>query len=129
RLIAGEGQRLGAAHPAPADLFVVDVQGGGAALGYPAAVVGELHPDQVGTLQQRPGGVDVEPVDAVEVVAVREVTLLDVDHPATGQPALGDDHALAPAGRDHDLGADPVGLVLDVDQGEGVEPADAGVEP
>src|SRR5690606_13179529 len=112
RLVAGERQRSGALDSAFAGRPVVDEQAHGAPRGDASAVVVELHPHEVDTARNVRCPLDVEQVDAVEVVAVLETSLLRVDRPAPDEPTLGNDHSLAGLLLDDDLCADTVRLVL-----------------
>ena len=55
-------------------------------------------------------------LQAEEVVVVGRHAVLDVERPAAEAPALGDDGAVAAAGRHLDLGGDGLGPVLHVDE-------------
>ena len=71
-----------------------------AALAESAAVVGELHPHLVLARRDRLVAVDLEPLEAEEVVAVGRPALVEVEAPAAEGAALGDDHARGAALRD-----------------------------
>jgi hypothetical protein len=64
-----------------------------AALAGPGAGVVELHADLVGARRHLGVAVDVEALDAEEVVAVAWLAVLQVEAPAADAAALGDDHA------------------------------------
>ena len=74
----------------------VDVEGDRAALGEAAAVVVELHPHLVVARGEVGVGVDLEVLDAEQVVAVGGLAVVDVERPAAEAAALGDDDAACP---------------------------------
>src|SRR5207247_7937111 len=94
-----------------ADLVSVDVERHGAALGEPAAVVGELHPHLMLPGWDRRITLDLEALQAEQVVAVRRPALVCVEAPAGEGATLGDDHALGTFVGDDQLRRDGVGLV------------------
>src|SRR6478609_7593463 len=93
-LVAREEHGYGRIDPALAHLAAVEVERGRAALPEAAAVVGELDPDLVLAGRDRVLAVDLEALQAEEVVTERRPALLRVDAPAAEGPALGDDHTL-----------------------------------
>src|SRR5215212_6480176 len=113
-LIRREQHRLGPRNAALADLLTINEQGDGAALGQPAAVVGELHPQLMLARRDRPVADDLEPLQPEQVVAIGRPATGGVQAPATEGAALGDDHPGGAAVRDDQLGGDRIGLVLEV---------------
>ena len=97
RLVGGEEHRHRAVDAAVADLLAVEEERDVAALPEAAAVVGELHPHLVLAGGDLAVPVDLEPLQAEEVVAVRRLAVLDVEREAAEGAALGDDHALGSA--------------------------------
>ena len=75
-------------------LRAVVVEGDVAALGQPAAVVGELDPHLVLPAGQRLAGLGRELLHAEHVVDELRAAVLDVERPAAEPAALRDDHAL-----------------------------------
>src|SRR4029079_2780173 len=101
----------------------------GATLPEPRTVVVELHPHLVRALRDLAVAVDVEPLDAEEVVAIPGPALLHVQAPAADAADLGDDPALR-ATRGHvDLSRHRVRRVLDADDRALRQPAHAPEEP
>ena len=100
--------------PAPTSL-AVDEERDVAALAEAATVVGELHPHLVLPAGIVPVAIDLEPLQAEEVVAVRRLAVRDVEREAAERAALGDDHAFGAAVGHDDLGRDGMRLVLEVD--------------
>src|SRR5215212_3614817 len=113
-LIGREQHRLGRLNAALADLLAVDVEGDGAALGQPAAVISELGADLMLARRDRPVADDLEPLQPEQVVAIGRPATGGVQAPATEGAALGDDHPGGAAVRDDQLGGDRIGLVLEV---------------
>ena len=103
RLVGGEDHRHGVLDATLADLVAVDVERDVAALGQSAAVVGELHADLVLAGGDGLLPVDLEALEAEEVVAVGRAPLVEVEAPAGVGAALGDDHSLAAPLRHLDL--------------------------
>ena len=99
-----------------------------AALAEPGPGVVELHAHLVGAGGHLAVAVDVEALDAEEVVAVARLAVLQVEAPAADAAALGDDHALRAAVGHLDLRGDGVRLVLDADDRALGEAAHAAVE-
>src|SRR4029453_7726262 len=114
-LVGGEDHRLGGSDAAGPDSCAVVVQGNVAALGQPAAVVGELHPHLVCAVRDRLVGLGGELLDAKHVVDELGLAVLRIEAPATEATALGDDHPFDSGGRDLDVGGDGERLVLDTD--------------
>ena len=69
-VVQGEDHRLRPVDAPLADLFAVDVEGDGAALGHAASVVGELHPHLVLAGRDLLVAFDLEALQAEQVVAV-----------------------------------------------------------
>jgi hypothetical protein len=79
------------------------------------AVIGELHPHLMPPRWELAVGLDVEALDAEQVVAVLGHAVMGVEAPAADAAALGDDHPLGAGLGDYHLGGDRMGLVPDVD--------------
>src|SRR6185312_6160445 len=110
RLVAGEDHGHGSLDAAFARLGSVDVQRDRATLREPASVVGELHPHLVRPGREGGAALDLEALQAEQVVAVRRLPGLGVEAPAGERAALGDDDALGAVLGDDDLGRDRVRL-------------------
>src|SRR3954454_14399710 len=108
RLVARERQWLRTPDRARTSRLVIDEQPDSATLGWATAVIVELHAEDVAARCDLGSALDVEEVDAVEVVAIPRPSVLDVQRPAADAAALGDDHALAAVSPDLDLGGDAV---------------------
>ena len=80
-----------------ADLVPVEEQGDGAALAEASTVVGELHPDLVLARRDRRVTVDLEQLQAEQVVAIGRLALLGVERPAAERAALRDVTPVAPS--------------------------------
>ena len=104
-----------ARHAALAHFLAVVVERHVAALGQPAAVIGELHAHLVLALRNRFRGLGREFVDAQHVVGELELAVLGVHAPAAELAALRDDHAVGGLAADFDFGGDGERLVLDAD--------------
>src|SRR5215207_1734932 len=78
-----EGDPFGLLDPALTDRPAVQVEGDGAALGEPAAVVGELHPHLMLARRDRLLGADDELLEAEQVVAEGRPAVFEVERPAT----------------------------------------------
>ena len=76
-LIGREDHRFGGLDPAVADPLAVDIEGDGAALAQAAAVVDELGPDLVLAGRDRLLVVDLEALEAEQVVAVGRPAAVD----------------------------------------------------
>ena len=116
RLVRREDQRHGCLDAAFTHLRSVQVERDGAALGEAAAVVRELHPHLVRSRRDRGVALDLEALQAEQVVAVGRAPGFRVQAPAGEGAALGDDHALGARLRHDDFRRDRMGLVLDVDE-------------
>src|SRR3954471_16177657 len=114
-LVRGEDQRHGCLDAAFTGLVAVEVERDGAALCGAAAVVGELHPHLVRSGRDRGVGLDLEALQAEQVVAVGWTPILRVQAPAGEGAALGDDHAFGARLGHDDFRRDGAGLVLDVE--------------
>ena len=91
-----------------ADLVAVEVERHVAALGQTTAVVGELHADLVLAGGDGLLSVDLEALEAEEVVAVGRPAFVEVEAPAGVRAALGDEHSLGAALGHVDLRGDGV---------------------
>ena len=98
--VSGEDHRLGVFDSACSDEIAVVVQRDVAALGEPATVVGEFHPDLVATGGDRHVGDRGELLDAEGVVHELRLAVLCVDGPSAESAALGDDDAVGASTND-----------------------------
>jgi hypothetical protein len=84
--IQGVDVGVGSFHPSAGDLVAVHIEGGGAALAEPAAVVGELHAQLMLAGAQGLLGGDGGALQAEEAVVVARAAVLEVQHPAPVMP-------------------------------------------
>src|SRR4029079_2190343 len=127
-LVRREDQRHGYLYAPLTHLIAVEVEGDGAALAGPAAVVSELHPHLVRSGRDRGVGLDLEALQAEQVVAVLRTSILRVQAPAPEGPALGEDHAIGACLGHGDLSCARRGLVLDAEEAALGEAAHAAEE-
>src|SRR5579863_10330186 len=103
---------MGLVDPALANLLIVHVKGAGAAFADAAAVVVELELDGRFAGGKRILRLDCVAVSTQPVVTVLEFSAFHVERPAAETSALRNDHALATALRDFDVGGDGMRAVL-----------------
>src|SRR3954447_3071083 len=114
-LICGEDQRHGCLDAAFTGLVAVEIERDSAALRRAAAVIGELHPHLMRARRDRGVGLDLEALQAEQVVAVRRTATFCVQAPTGERAALGKDDAFGGRVANDDFRRDGMRLVLDVE--------------
>ena len=93
-VVRGEDDTRGGGDPPLTDFLTVDKERRRAALAHAAAVVREFHAHLMLARRKRATRLDVEVVDAEQIVAVLDPSVFHVERPAADVAALRDDDAV-----------------------------------